>query len=110
MHVFWFTGRLARRTILLMKKLLYSVTFVATMIITASLTQGCLIAAVGAGIGAAKYGSAKQKEAYAKYITDMEKINLEREKAKLEPRPIMTYEQWHKGEGTPEKNDADEKK
>ncbi len=54
-------------------------------------------AGVGAGIGAAKYGSAKQKEAYGKYRTDMEKLNLEREKAGLKPNPILTYEEWSEG-------------
>ena len=61
------------------------------------LFQGCVVAAVGAGVGAVKYGSAKQKEAYGKYRTDMEKLNFEREKAGLEPRPIMTYKEWAKG-------------
>lgn len=63
--------------------------------------QGCSVAlvgaGVGAGIGAAKYGSAKQKEAYGKYRTDMEKLNLEREKAGLKPNPILTYEEWSEG-------------
>jgi hypothetical protein len=61
--------------------------------------SGCLVAAVGAGIGAAKYGSAKQKEAYATYITGAEANNTEREKAGLKPNVIITYEEWHKGPG-----------
>ena len=52
----------------------------------------------------------KPKTAYASYITNMEKINLEREKANLKTRPIMTYEEWHKGTGVPETKDAPEKK
>ena len=31
---------------------------------------------------------------YPEYVTAMERINLEREKAGLEPRPIMTQEEW----------------
>ena len=94
-----------------MKKLLLSITLFTAMITAATLTQGCLVAAVGVGIGAAKMGSAKQKAAYASYITGMEKINLEREKkANLKTRPIMTYEEWHKGKGKPEEKAPPEKK
>jgi hypothetical protein len=31
---------------------------------------------------------------YPEYLTEMERINLEREKAGLSPRPIMTQEEW----------------
>lgn len=65
---------------------------------TLPLLQGCLVAAVGAGIGAAKYGSAKQREAYGSYRTDMENVNLEREKSGLDTRPILTYAEWVKGD------------
>ncbi|MSU62637.1 MAG: hypothetical protein EXS31_09600 [Pedosphaera sp.] len=80
-----------------MKKKLILIVSLAASLVTASLLQGCVVAAVGAGIGAAKYGSAKQKDAYAKYRTDMEKLNFEREKAGLQPTAIMTYEEWAKG-------------
>lgn len=70
----------------------------ASLIVSVSLLQGCLVAAVGAGVGAAKYGSAKQKEAYSDYRTEAEKTNLEREKAGLEPNKVMTYQEWRKGE------------
>jgi hypothetical protein len=80
-----------------MKKLILSITLAIATVGTASLLQGCLVAAVGAGVGAAKYGSAKQKEAYAKYIGVMENVNLEREKSGLEPRPIIGYQEWAKG-------------
>ena len=93
-----------------MKKLLLSITLFSAMITAATLTQGCLVAAIGAGVGAAKMGSAKQKAAYASYVTEMEKINLEREKANLKTRPIMTYEEWHKGKGKPEEKAPPEKK
>ena len=80
-----------------MKRTLLAALLLASSLATATLFQGCVVAAVGAGIGAAKYGSAKQKEAYAKYRTDMEKLNLEREKSGLQPTTIMTYEEWAKG-------------
>lgn len=69
----------------------------ATCLAAASLLQGCFVAAVGAGVGAVKYGSAKQKEAYATYRTEMERLNLEREKSGLKPAPILTYEEWNRG-------------
>lgn len=76
-----------------LKRLLVSVTCLAA----ASLLQGCFVAAVGAGVGAVKYGSAKQREAYATYRTEMERLNLEREKSGLKPASILTYEEWAKG-------------
>jgi hypothetical protein len=67
------------------------------------ITQGCLAAAVG--YGAYTYGSSKdeatQKEAetkniqtYNTYKTDADKLNLEREKARLKPQPVMTFAEW----------------
>lgn len=74
---------------------------IALLLSAVPVLQGCTAAlvgaGVGAGIGAAKYGSAKQKEAYGKYRTDMEKLNLEREKSGLKPNPILTYEEWSTG-------------
>ena len=66
-------------------------------------TQGCLAAAVA--YGAHKMSDAKTESAekvqrsadlrtYANYRTDMERINLDREKANLKPSPIMTQEEW----------------
>ena len=70
----------------------------ATCVVAASLLQGCLIAGIGAGIGAAKYGSAKQREQYTNYRTSAEEINLKREVAGLEPNSILSYDEWRKGE------------
>lgn len=70
----------------------------ATCVLVASLLQGCLVAAVGAGIGAAKYGSSKQKTAYSDYRTTSEKTNFEREKEGMKPNKVLTYEEWRKGE------------
>jgi hypothetical protein len=38
-----------------------------------------------------------QKEAYDKYKLKKEQANLEREKKGLEPRPIVTFEEWKQG-------------
>ena len=78
------------------KKLLAIILLIASLA-TASLLQGCLVASIGAGIGAARYGGAKQRDAYANYRIEMEKLNLEREKSGLEIQPIMTYEEWAEG-------------
>lgn len=80
-----------------MKKRLQIILLLVGCLVVACMQHGCIVAAVGAGIGAVKYSSAKQKEAYATYRTEMEKINLEREKAGLQPQEIMTYEEWAKG-------------
>ncbi|WP_173084077.1 hypothetical protein [Fundidesulfovibrio magnetotacticus] len=36
----------------------------------------------------------KYVEAYNQYKIEIEKVNLEREKAGLQPRPIMEYADW----------------
>jgi hypothetical protein len=68
--------------------------------------QGCLAVAVGSvGYGAYKLSESKTESAakaqrsadlatYAKYRTDMERINFDRERSGLMPRPIMTQEEW----------------
>jgi hypothetical protein len=76
-------------------KLIASLT--VSLVLTAS-AQGCAIGVIAGGICAARCGSAKQKEAYANYRNEMEKINLEREKEGLETKPILTYDEWKKGE------------
>ena len=65
--------------------------------------SGCLAAAIGAGVGAVKYGSSKQKKVYQEYVVAMEQLNLEREKSGLEVRPILSYEEWKKGKDSEEK-------
>lgn len=76
-------------------KLILPVLTAALLAVTCS---GCLVAAVGAGIGASKYGSAQQKKAYAEYRTGAEKNNTDREKSGLAPIPVMTYAEWAKGQ------------
>ena len=68
-----------------------------TLGLVACLLQGCLVAAVGAGVGAVKYGSAKQRQAYSEYRTATERINLEREQSGLDPVRILTLDEWRKG-------------
>ena len=62
--------------------------------------NGCLVAAVCAGVGAAHYGTAQKKQAYADYRTGADKNNTEREIHGLAPNHVMTYEEWQKGEKT----------
>jgi hypothetical protein len=65
--------------------------------------QACLAAAVG--YGAYRYSESKTASAekarqsadlatYAKYRTEMERINFDRERSGLMPRPIMTQDEW----------------
>lgn len=77
------------------------------LLIMAFLTvQGCAMAAPAAlTYGVNKLSAPKAEPAqpapqatelrtYPEYVTAMERINLEREKAGLKPRPIMTQEEW----------------
>ncbi len=71
------------------------------------LASGCALGVLAGGIGYAvsssKSADAEQTksdalmaEKYNQYRIEMEKINLEREKAKLKPQPIMEYSEWVK--------------
>jgi hypothetical protein len=75
------------------------------MVLAISLTcvqlQGCLVASIGAAMGAAKWGNAKKMEAQAKqdqmyneYTLGMQHVNTEREIHHLRPDIIMTKEQY----------------
>ncbi len=59
--------------------------------------QGCGLGVMMAGSGASKAGTARIMDSYNTYMIEMEKINIEREKAKLAPRPILTKKEWLKG-------------
>ena len=83
-----------------MKKIVVVLLLVAT-----PLLQGCAIGILAAGVGYAvgqgRKASAQMLEAKAKYVekyqnyrVELEKINLEREKAKLNPINIPTFEEW----------------
>ncbi len=66
--------------------------------------QGCAMAAPAAlSYGVSTLGTAKTESTqpapqelrtYPEYVTAMERINTEREKAGLKRRPIMTQEEW----------------
>ena len=63
--------------------------------------QGCATAAVAYGVSKlsapkteAAQPAPQAQRTYPEYLTEMERINLEREKAGLSPRPIMTQEEW----------------
>jgi hypothetical protein len=65
--------------------------------------QGCLVAAIGAGIGAAKWGNSQkakarsqEEEAYNQYVLGMQKINMERQEKHMKPVPIMTFSDYSK--------------
>jgi hypothetical protein len=70
--------------------------------------QGCAIGMIAYGVGNAKKGNAqkiearaKQQEAYGNYKIQMEKLNTEREQAKLAVRPIMSFDEWANGINNP---------
>lgn len=59
------------------------------------------MAGIGYATSANKEATAKKEqvrvkyaEAYNQYKIEMEKVNLEREKAGLQPRPIIEYAEW----------------
>jgi hypothetical protein len=76
-----------------------------------SALQGCTAAAVPAvAYGVSQIATPKAQPAqpapsapvqrtYPEYLTEMERINMEREKAGLSPRPIMTQEEWVSAQG-----------
>ena len=75
------------------------------LLIVTPFVQGCAIgvlaAGVGYGVGQGRKASAQMLEAKAKYVekyqnyrVELEKINLEREKAGLKPTGIPTFEEW----------------
>ena len=78
---------------------------VVLLLLTLPFIQGCgigiLAAGVGAGIGIGRSGKAKiiktkgeYTEKYNNYRVELEKINLEREKAGLKPTYIPTFDEW----------------
>ena len=65
--------------------------------------QGCTAAAVAYGVSKMTESKPQSPQppprttelrTYPEYVTEMERINLEREKAGLQPRPIMTQDEW----------------
>ena len=73
------------------------------LIMAMALCQGCAAAAIMYGaheISKAKMESAEKQErssdlaTYTTYRVQMERVNLDREKAGLKPNPIMSQEEW----------------
>lgn len=54
----------------------------------------CIPATIG--ISAYAIGRGRTKNAYRKYVTDLEKTNQERIDKGLKPIPIATFEEWKK--------------
>jgi hypothetical protein len=77
-----------------MKNTVVRLLSIAALLMATTLLQGCIIAAVGAGIGAIEYADAQHKEAYTHYRTSMERVNIDREKLGLRPSHIMSYGEW----------------
>lgn len=76
---------------------MHKILFVSATLACPLLLQSCAVAAIGAGVGAVAYGGAKQREAYASYRTGMERLNFDRERAGMYPTPILSYDEWIKG-------------
>lgn len=58
------------------------------LILTATLSQGCVADIVM---------KSQDRQHYSEYITETQRLNLEREKAKLTPVKIMTFDEWRGG-------------
>jgi hypothetical protein len=58
-----------------------------------ALLTGCIPWVVSASMQA----HAKDQAAYSTYVTDMERLNTERELAHLASRPILNFDQWKRG-------------
>jgi hypothetical protein len=84
---------------------------------------GCGLGVLAAGIGYAVSSSkssdadmakaeADLQKSYTDYKIGMERINIEREKNKLQPQPIMTLQEWLQQQALPEsvRQDLAEKK
>lgn len=68
------------------------------LILLFPLLQGCGLGILAAGVGASKAGTAKVMDSYNDYVFNVEKINIEREKAGLKPRPVLSKAEWLKGQ------------
>lgn len=82
------------------KKISTTVGLIAVGLMALSL-QGCIAAAVGAGVGAWKWGSSKTSEAetqckkdYPNYALSMEKVNQARKSRSEKAQPVMTLSEY----------------
>lgn len=74
---------------------------IASLTIAALSLQSCLIAAIGSGVGAWKWGDAKKseaetkcKKAYPDYFMNMQKVNQIKAKNHQKLEEVMTMEQY----------------
>lgn len=58
--------------------------------------SGCIPWVISASLKA----HAEEQAAYSEYVTNMERLNTDREKAQLTPRPIMNFDDWKRGSVT----------
>jgi hypothetical protein len=58
---------------------------VVILAMTAPLWQGCI---------AHRIMDSEDRKHYTEYVAQTQRINLEREKAKLPPEKVMTFDQW----------------
>jgi hypothetical protein len=97
--------------------------FLAVLLVSLSLLPGCGLGVLAAGIGYAVSSSkssdaemakaeADLQKGYTDYKLGMERINIDREKNKLQPQPIMTMGEWLNTQALPEnvRKDLAEKK
>jgi len=82
-------------------KNIIAIFLIASMPLLQSCAIGVLAAGVGYAVSSGRESKAKLLEAKSKYLEryngyklGMENINLEREKAGLEARPILEFEEW----------------
>ena len=76
---------------------------IAAVLMVMFMLQGCAAVAVGYmayTMGEARTASAEKMQrsldlaTYSRYRIEMEKVNLDRQKAGFKPNPIMTQEEW----------------
>lgn len=97
--------------------------FLAVLLLSLSFLPGCGLGVLAAGIGYAVSSSkssdaemakaeADLQKSYTEYKLGMERINIDREKNKLKPQPIMTMGEWLNTQALPEnvRKDLAEKK
>lgn len=94
-----------------------------TLLVLLFFITGCGLGVLAAGIGYAVSSSkssdaevakaeADLQKSYTDYKLGMERINIDREKNKLQPQPIMTLQEWLQQQALPERvrQDLSEKK
>lgn len=58
------------------------------LVMLAALLEGCVADIVM---------KSQDRQHYSEYVTETQRLNLEREKAKLTPVKVMTFEEWRGG-------------